>query len=147
MKIKVIPPMLLLAGIILIVTLFFIFPRLNFIPFPWGLAGLVLIYGGIALNGKARELFRKYDTPHKFQPNTALIEEGIFTRTRNPMYLGMTLFLLGIALCFGNAASCIVPVAFGLSVQVFYIPYEEKRLASTFGEKYMEYKSRVPRWI
>ncbi|MFP4528489.1 MAG: methyltransferase family protein, partial [Candidatus Kapaibacterium sp.] len=119
----------------------------NIISFPWNLSGLLFIYAGIALNGEARKQFKEHSTPHNFDEPKAMINTGIFAKTRNPMYLGMSLFILGIALCFGNLIGLLAAPAFAAIANAIYIPFEEKELRMAFGESYDNYKSTVRRWI
>jgi len=91
MKIKSIPPTYFMAGLFGIIISYFIFPVMNFIPFPVNLTGVVVLISGFILVSQAHSLFEKHSTPHNFDESTKLIIEGIFKYTRNPMYLGMIL--------------------------------------------------------
>jgi len=59
----------------------------------------------------------------------------------------MFLLLLGIAVCFGNIISVCVPFVFILVVRIFFIPLEERIMEETFGEKYIDYKSKTGTWM
>ena len=147
MKKLIIPPVFIFLGIALIVFFYFYFPEFNLIPFPYNLAGILVTFFGFSVMGRARELFRKHRTTLDFEPSSALISEGIFARSRNPMYLGMFLFLLGIAICFRCMISLLVPFAFLLLAVLFFIPKEEKLLSERFGEEYTDYKTKVRKLI
>jgi protein-S-isoprenylcysteine O-methyltransferase Ste14 len=82
-----------------------------------------------------------------FDPSTYFVREGPFRFTRNPMYLGMTLILLGIAFAAGTPPVFLTPLAFFLTLNKVFIPYEEKKMEETFGEDYLDYKRRVRRWV
>ncbi|MBN2426015.1 MAG: isoprenylcysteine carboxylmethyltransferase family protein [Calditrichaceae bacterium] len=147
MKNIFIPPVLFMVSLVLIAASFFVLPAFNLIPFPYNLAGLLLIWAGIVLNGKVVDLCKKYNTPHDFCRTTVLIEEGVFTKSRNPMYIGMFLFLLGLAVCFMNLAAVIFSYLFLFIVRIAFITMEEKKLEQEIGQSYLEYKVRVKRWF
>lgn len=147
MKPKVIPPILYVSSLLLIASFYILLEDLNIIPFPFNLTGLVFVFLGFTIMGKAKKLMLKYETTHTFADSTTLVEEGIFSRTRNPIYLGMFLFLLGCAVSFRNAISLLIPFSFVYLMNRIYIPYEEQKLSEKFGEKYKQYKKRVPRWF
>ena len=82
-----------------------------------------------------------------WHPTTALVTGGVYRFTRNPIYLGMAVGQLGIAICgasFG-AALMIVPAVIIIQTQV--IAREETYLEAKFGQSYRDYKARVRRWI
>ena len=115
----------------------------------WGLllAGLA-VGGGIALAGLIAFL-RARTTPNPLQPQQAstLVTDGIYRFTRNPMYLGMALALLGWAgwLAHPLALACI-PLAMAW-LQRFQIQPEERILEQRFGEAFRRYRQRVRRWL
>ena len=116
------------------------------IGFPW--AGTAVLVLGFALMIWAWKLFKLRGTAVcPFDPSTRLIREGPYRFTRNPMYVGMTLILFGIALAGGTPVLFLAPAAFFLTVRAQFIPYEEKKMEETFGADYNEYKRRVRRWI
>lgn len=131
----------------MIAGLFFILPEFNYIVFPFNLLGLIPLLTGFLLVGKAREEFRKNKTPHTFEESTALLQDGIFAKSRNPVYLGMILFVLGYSVIFCNVICLIVPVLFFMIINGIFIPFEERKMEETFGRAYLEYKSKVGRWL
>jgi protein-S-isoprenylcysteine O-methyltransferase Ste14 len=95
-------------------------------------------------------LFRRFRTtvhPEKPENTTALVMTGIYRLTRNPMYVGVTLALLGWAVWLRVPVALLGPVAFVLYVNRFQIVPEERVLASKFGEAYAAYCRRVRRWV
>jgi len=126
MKKLFIPPVLVLFSLILVIVFYFLLPELNVVPFPINLTGLIIAFAGFSIMGKARDLFKKYKTTLDFETSAHLIDESIFSKSRNPMYAGMFLLLLGIAVCFGNIISVCVPFVFILVVRIFFIPLEER---------------------
>jgi protein-S-isoprenylcysteine O-methyltransferase Ste14 len=76
-----------------------------------------------------------------------LITEGIFSATRNPMCLGLSVALFGLAKLFESPWGYSAPAAFFVLVQWIHIRPEEARLAAWYGEQYQTYKSQVRRWV
>lgn len=142
-----IPPVFVFLSIVIILLSYFLLPHYNFIPFPFNFSGLMVVFGGITIMGKARDLFKKHNTTLAIEPASNLIREGIYAHTRNPMYIGMFLLLMGIAICFGNLAALFSPVLFILLVSIVIIPKEEKMMQESFGEAYKIYCSKVRRWL
>lgn len=121
-------------------------PRI--VPHPWDDVGLGLLGAGVALNVWAIILFRRAGTPYDTaETPTALVESGPYRLSRNPMYLGLTTILLGIGLLVGTVPFLLVPAVFLLTMNLGYVPGEERTLETTFGEPYREYRQRVRRWI
>ena len=81
------------------------------------------------------------------RPATALITDGPFRFTRNPLYLSLALLYLGIALWLGVLWPVVLLPALILLVQQAVILREEAYLESRFGEAYRAYRARVRRWL
>ena len=80
------------------------------------------------------------------KPSTALITGGIYRWIRNPMYLGLSLMLLGVGVALGSLWFFVaLPIAI-FAVTKLAIEPEERYLEEKFGTAYLEYKSRVRRW-
>ncbi len=107
----------------------------------------MILVGGV-LNVVGSRLFEVHQTAIKpFEESSALVVEGPFTYSRNPMYLGIVLILLGIAVLFGTATPLLVIPPFVWLITTRFIVKEEEALAQRFGQDYAEYKQRVRRWI
>jgi protein-S-isoprenylcysteine O-methyltransferase Ste14 len=94
--------------------------------------------------------FRRAQTtinPLKPETATALVTSGVYRYTRNPMYLGMLLVLLGWSVFLASPAALTGVVAFGLYIQRFQILPEERALVAVFGSTFTDYMSRVRRWL
>ena len=76
-----------------------------------------------------------------------LVVSGVFSRSRNPMYLGLTLLLAGLALWLGNALNAAALAAFVYAITRWQIVPEERRLEEKFGGDYRAYRERVGRWL
>lgn len=125
-------------------------PELGFL-----LAGRTLLAGGSALLGALLALvgvvsFRRARTtvnPMSPASSSALVTSGIYRLTRNPMYLGFLLMLLGWGVWLANAAAFAAVPGFVVYLDRFQIRPEEEALASRFGREFGEYTARVRRWI
>ncbi|WP_228235733.1 methyltransferase family protein [Allomuricauda sp. M10] len=78
---------------------------------------------------------------------SALVTNGIFTYTRNPMYLGMLLFLLALGLQLGNAFNSLLAAGFVSYMNRFQIKHEEELLEAKFGKEYRIYCKLTRRWF
>ena len=122
------------------------------IPFlPRALAGTLgpaLVACGLAVGILGfREMRRAETSPDPYKPTTAIVSEGPFRFTRNPLYLSMTLIYCGIS-TLSNALPAALLLPFAQAVmRRGVIESEEHYLERTFGDEYLEYKERVPRWI
>lgn len=110
-------------------------------------AGLALVIGfGIMMT--AIGLFKKAGTESEpWKRVSALVTDGVYRWTRNPMYLGMTLIYLGFAIYMDSLITLllIVPVTFWITRNV--IEKEEAFMTARFGTEYMAYRERVGRWF
>jgi len=80
-------------------------------------------------------------------PPRELVVRGLYRYVRNPMYLAVTVIVLGEALLIRSPALALYWAVFFLAANVFVIGYEEPMLRRQFGASYEEYTRRVPRWI
>lgn len=78
---------------------------------------------------------------------TALITNDVYRLTRNPMYLGIALMLLGAALGSGGLFFYLAALAFFLIIDFVFCPYEEDKLARAFSDEFEPYRDRVRRWL
>ena len=111
-------------------------------------AGACPLLVGIVLNLWSARLFKQQRTTIKpFQRSETIVAKGPYRWSRNPMYLGMSLVLLGIALLLGSTTPMlIIPVFIGI-ISVRFIAVEERMLTDRFGPTYEEYCKRVRRWL
>ena len=123
-------------------------PIRQIIAFPWTLLGLVPAALGVVLNLAADRAFKRHRTTVKpFEDPTSLVVNGAYAISRNPMYLGFTLILLGIAVFLGAITPFVVAPLFALLMEFAFIRVEEPMMEETFGETWWAYRRRVPRWI
>jgi protein-S-isoprenylcysteine O-methyltransferase Ste14 len=118
------------------------------LPAPWPWLGLLPLAAGILLAVQGSRLFAKAATNIvPFSESTSLVTEGVFAFSRNPMYSGMLLALAGVALLLNSLFAALVIVPFYLIIRYFFIRHEEQLMETTFGDRYLEYKARVRRWV
>ena len=79
--------------------------------------------------------------------NRKLLTEGPYRFTRNPMYLGLVIVTLGIAVWVGAWPMFIAPIVVFATVNWVHIPFEENKMRRQFGATYDDYAKRVRRWV
>jgi protein-S-isoprenylcysteine O-methyltransferase Ste14 len=108
-----------------------------------GTIGMALAIGGVVSFRRAKT------TVSPMQPETSavLVSTGVYSFTRNPMYLGMALALFAWAVYLSSMWSLLGPVLFALYITRFQIIPEERVLDRLFGAPFAAYKKRVRRWL
>lgn len=145
---RAMPTTYLFIYLVAAIVLHFFFPVRQIIHAPYTYCGLPLIVLGIGLNIWADGLFKKKKTAVKpFEKPSALIREGPFRFSRHPMYLGFVILLAGTATLLGSLITFLVPIAIFVTLEMLFIPHEEKQLEKTFGKRYLDYKNQVRRWL
>lgn len=103
--------------------------------------GLILAFNSISRFVKAKTGI----VP--FSESTTLITEGFYRFTRNPMYVGMNAFLLGLLIVLNNPTNLIFLIIFFFIVRNLFVLKEEIQMEETFGDDYLSYKEKVRRWL
>jgi protein-S-isoprenylcysteine O-methyltransferase Ste14 len=144
---RVPPPVPPVATLILIVILDLVAP-VELLPQAVSLAvGIPLLVLGLGFWawGMA-SLSRLGESPNPFKPTGHLLTGGALRVSRNPIYAGGTIGLLGLALLLDTATGAAVVVVLGVTAHTLALA-EERYLEAKFGDEYREYRSRVRRWI
>ncbi len=142
------PPLWLVIAVVAMFILNTYFPGYRYTSSVWQMVGGLVIFAGLLLLVWAGGLFKKADNDLRpFKDIKALVNSGIYRFTRNPMYLGLALILLGCALTTGALSTLLVVPAFMLVIQFRFIVYEERMLTELFGDEYRAYCKRVRRWV
>lgn len=143
------PPSYFIISLIMVLILHSYMPVLTIIHSSQiKLVGIVLLFIGFGLIIWGANMFRFYETPIKpFEPPTYLIRTGLFSYSRNPIYLGMVIVLTGSVIFLGSLSPLAVIPAFIYVMQHRFIKKEEKHLEEVFGDYYREYRNKVRRWI
>lgn len=144
----ILPPTYLLGGLVLLVLLWVWLPGPDLIDAPWNLIGVPLGLIGVGLNVVGDRQFQRAKTGmHPFGQPRILVTTGVFRYSRNPMYVGMVLLLLGITILLGRATPFVSPALLWAVLNYRFIAHEERTMAERFGEEYLRYRRRTPRWV
>jgi protein-S-isoprenylcysteine O-methyltransferase Ste14 len=145
---KMLPPGYLLAAMIAMIILHFSLPLKNLLPIPWNLLGVIPLASGVIMNVVADQAFHRVGTTVRpFENSSRLVTDGLFKVSRNPMYLGFVLVLVGIGAILGSLTPFIVAVVFAVLIDRNFIVLEERLLAERFGEQWQIYAARTRRWL
>ena len=150
LELRIPPPLVALSVMGLMWLAARLLPQLQF-----ALPGREIIAAGLGSLGFVVAAFgllsfwmaRTTINPHKPGETSAMVVGGVYRFTRNPMYLGIFVALLGWAVFIANAASFLLAPLFVLYINCFQIVPEERALAAIFGPEYSAYAARVRRWL
>ena len=126
------------------------FSRLQFALIGSSWLASILAIVGIALAIMGVLAFKKAQTtvnPHIPEKSASLVTDGIYRYTRNPMYLGMLLVLLGWAFYLSNFAAFLFLPIFIIYMSHFQIQPEERFMRHKFNDEYRAYVIKVRRWL
>jgi protein-S-isoprenylcysteine O-methyltransferase Ste14 len=145
------PPIIYLVAIAISIALGLLYP-LPWISAPLSdilfAAGWLLVAAMVALDFSAMRTMARAKTT--IMPNKAsehLVTTGAFSFTRNPIYLGNTLLMIGVGLITGIAWFLPLAIVAAFATQKLAIEREERHLEARFGKRYRDYAKRVRRWI
>lgn len=145
---KILPPTHFFIYLIISILLHYALPIAQIINSPANWLGFLFFVMGSLLNIWADQLLKKEKTTVKpFEKPAVLVQTGPFKISRNPMYLGMVLLLLGAGFILGSLTSFIGVLLFVAAMEILFIPKEEKILLEQFGKEYLAYKKKMRRWI
>jgi protein-S-isoprenylcysteine O-methyltransferase Ste14 len=110
--------------------------------------GLVIIALGGLLAYTAIKTFERWKTPkNPARPTTTIVTSGPYRYSRNPMYVSLTLILLGLGLSVNSGWLILMAAPVLVIMHVGVIFREERYLEDKFGQVYLDYKSAVRRWL
>lgn len=114
----------------------------------WLAAGVALsVAAECLMRAAGRTLQRHATTQDCARVADVLVAEGLFGSTRNPIYLGMMLLFLGVAVAAGSLWALTLLPGYFLALHVLVVRPEEAALQERFGERYQHYAARVPRYF
>lgn len=147
-NVKIHPPVLLLIHLLVVFAMNWLLPLANSVPkfVEWLGYGLVLMGLGFAFRAMGR--FRSAHTtldPHGSV--SAIVMDGPYRISRNPIYLGLLCSLIGLPLVWGNYWGAVLSPVFVATMNQLVIKHEEAYLEEKFKDVYASYKSRVRRWL
>ncbi len=149
-KVRFPPPLVFLAAIVLgvIVQRKAMPLSLSFTPALRVTAGVLILVCAVSLVASARILFKRTgQNPIPWKPTPELILQGPYRFTRNPMYLGVTLFVIGLGVAFNNLWISVFAAPALLTVHFIAVLPEERYLAEKFGEPYRSFVAQVRRYL
>lgn len=150
LELKIPPVALFLVALVLINRLSDLLPftEVN-LPYKYLVFALCFVTAGVIGIAGVVQFRRAKTTVNPVQPHkaTTVVDSGVFHYSRNPMYLGLLLLLVGFAYWHQNIISFAVVAGFVVYMNRFQIVPEERALEHLFGEDYVDYKTRVRRWL
>ena len=142
------PPTYLLVALAAVACLHLLVPGPRPIGSPWRYFGLLPLGFGVWLNFWADRLFKMRGAEVKPGHESAtLVTDGPYRVTRNPMYLGMVLIVLGAAFVAGSTSPFVVVVGLWWLLRTHFVIPEETMLRRRFGDEFERYARRVRRWL
>jgi protein-S-isoprenylcysteine O-methyltransferase Ste14 len=140
--------MLYLTAFAIGLVMHFLFPIGRLLSLPARLLGVFLIAASGALAIPAKRAMRRAGTNiNPKLPATAMVTDGPFRYTRNPLYLSLAALYAGLALLIGAVWPLVWLVPLMILVHWGVVRREERYLEAKFGDAYRAYKARVRRWI
>jgi protein-S-isoprenylcysteine O-methyltransferase Ste14 len=143
------PPLAWALAVIAAFALDWLLP-LPFVPAPvpagW-LGGAVLVVALALFAWAIATITRAGSNVPSSKPTTTIVDTGPYRFTRNPIYLGMFLGLIGLAIAFDSLWLLAVLVPFALVIRYGVVAREEAYLERKFDDVYRRYRSRVRRWL
>lgn len=150
MKTLIPPPiyMLLFATFMWLINHYI--PLFIWIQYPWNKIGLgLIVLAALSDVSSLMQFVRSRTTVNPLSPNKTkqLVVNGLYHYSRNPMYLGMVVMLLGWGIYLGSLLTLFVIPFFVLVINKMQIEPEEAVLEEKFGDDYLNYKQQVRRWL
>jgi protein-S-isoprenylcysteine O-methyltransferase Ste14 len=148
MKTKIPPPIIALTCIVINYLSTYLINPIKFANIE--IIGILILLVGLVTAMLAIFLFKKVKTtvnPINPEEVSTLVTTGIFSVTRNPMYLGLFFVICSTVFFFGSWCGIIILTLFVWYINKFQIIPEEEAMEKLFGDKYNEYRQNVRRWI
>jgi protein-S-isoprenylcysteine O-methyltransferase Ste14 len=150
MDLKIIPVVQILIAVLLMVAFNQLWPELTLNWPAHVLVAQLLFILSVFIGIAAIISFKKHNTtvnPAKPETSSTVVSSGMFSLSRNPMYLAMLISLIALAYFLQHLASLPVIIIFIAYMTRFQIMPEEKALTKLFGQQYLEYQIKVRRWL
>ena len=137
-----------LGSLIVMGGLHFLMPLYRYWTFPTALLGILPLLLGVLINVLADKQFHLNQTTVKpFERSSTLVTSFPFSVSRNPMYVSITLMLLGAAMLLGTVTSFVPVLAFPVLMDRLFVRWEESMLAEAFDVEWKRYSTSVRRWL
>lgn len=145
------PPLIVLGTLIAAFALDYFFPQGHMARTAGSLryvaSGIALVCAVLLLGAAANEMRKAKTNIPTWEPALALVTEGVYARTRNPIYLAFIIFLVGTGMLFNSDWLFVLLVPFVLVIHYGVIRREENYLLARFGAPYANYMRQVPRYV
>lgn len=145
------PPLIVLITILAAFLLDYLFPAGHMARTASSLrylsGGIALLTAIVLLGAASNEMRKEGTNIPTWEPTLALATDGIYARSRNPIYLAFIVGLIGIGLLFSSDWIFVLLVPFVLVMHFGVIRREEEYLLARFGAAYANYRARVPRYL
>jgi protein-S-isoprenylcysteine O-methyltransferase Ste14 len=142
------PPLVFAGSLALgFLVQFFVPLHLFASPPPKWIGGVVALASAVLAKWGETVMRRAGTNIKPSQPTTAIVQTGPFRFSRNPLYISLTLFYLGVCLMFNALWPLLLLPPLLVVVQRGIIYREERYLEAKFGEEYRDYRRRVRRWL
>ena len=123
-------------------------PEWVYLPRPWNNLGFIFLFSDLAIVRNIQNLLKQHQTEiNTFKPPQKLVTARLLRYSRNPIYLGFSIALFGVAIVLGNVIAFVSFLAFIIAVNLCYIPFEEAEMEKQFGQDYLAYNKKVRRWL
>jgi protein-S-isoprenylcysteine O-methyltransferase Ste14 len=145
------PPLILLAAVVAGLICDYLFPSNYIAQTTRGLryvsGGIALVAGLVFLGTAANEMRRVGTNIPTWEPTLEIATEGIYGRSRNPIYVSFMFFMIAFGLFFSSDWTFVMLVPFALIIHFGVVLREERYLLARFGQDYASYKATVPRYL
>ena len=147
-KVLRLPPFIWLGLALLAYFVRFLFPTPRIVPEPLQNIGPAIFMIGLGLIlAAAYKFFQKRTNIEAFRDPNHLITDGVYSYTRNPIYLGFAIMLFGLCWYWNTLYGLVSPVIFLIISNYYFVAQEEQAASRVFGDAYAVYKKKVRRWI
>ena len=145
---RIMPPTLFWLCILFMVPLAWLWPLATVFPAPYNVLGVVPLSIGLGFAILGSRKFEQVGTTIKtFDQPDRLVTDGLFRISRNPMYLGFVVTLVGVWIVLGALSPLLGVLLFLIVADRWYIPFEERALSARFNGDYDAYCAGTRRWI
>lgn len=145
------PPLIVAATLVVAFLLDYFYPQGHMARTASGLrylsSGIALLCAVLLLGAAAHEMRKAKTNIPTWEPTLALVTEGVYARTRNPIYLAFIIFLIGVGMLLNSDWLFVLLVPFVLIIHYGVIRREEAYLLARFGAPYANYMKQTPRYL
>lgn len=145
------PPLIVAATLVAAFLLDYFYPQGHMARTASGLrylaSGIALLCAVLLLGAAAYEMRKAKTNIPTWEPTLALVTEGVYARTRNPIYLAFIFFLIGVGMLLNSDWLFVLLVPFVLIIHYGVIRREEAYLLARFGVPYANYMKQTPRYL